>query len=552
MKKSLKEQLGILVPSLGFKIHKEDKRLTASTINHLIEKTNVAKMLSREQKNEQRIKAVIQLSKLGRNDKKISIPVNLSNILDYIDVARSNKRISTADEFFCLRALCGVISSHPEHFDDFHSRFRKSFLKVSKIVENNPDAISKEDLEIFKSLIHMQRMLQEKEKERKRLEEIELKKREDARERTKILMLERKRREEELEQKKRAELERKKQEKELERIQEKRKQFEIEQKHLRIKNERKEISAILDQLIESTKQYISSLPNLKKLNEIFRNHCIGSYVYPDAFEQDIYLLRYFYAYYYEYRKIMGWICEHLSEINVVSIGCGIGIDALALKHINSHTLKKYRYIGIDIVNWRDAKLFSEGDPITLYNTTIKHDTENYLKNATVLFFPRSLSDITDPDMENIEKWIKECLCLEENICIAASFIYRGNVNNGKPAGKQYDRYSKIIKLFENKDYDVDGTKFLELIKKDDEGDKIWDVDDEVFKKFKPNNLIKFVYDKIPNNCKHYNNNKVHCDVCEKNDDGKCEYIKPKFNATGIYYKSTILRKRGRDSYDTER
>ena len=82
---------------------------------------------------------------------------------------------------------------------------------------------------------------------------------------------------------------------------------------------------------------------------------------------------------------------------------------------------------------------------------IKHDSENYLKNLTVLFFPRSLSDITDRAMENIEQWIKECLCLEENICIAASFIYRGNVNNGKATGKQYDRYSKIIKLFKNKD-----------------------------------------------------------------------------------------------------
>ena len=578
MEKSLKEQLGILAPSLGFNIHKEDKKLAVSKIKHHIEKTNVSKMLSREQKYEQRIKAVIHLSELGRNDKKISFATNVSDVLDYIDVARSNKRISAADEFFCLHALRGAISSHTEQFDDFHSRFLKSFLKVSKIIENNPNAISKEDLEILKPLIQKRRILQEKEKERKKLEEIELKKQkeelerkrqeeeikrkkqdeldrqrqEEARERIKIAILERKRKEEELEQRKRAELERKKQEKELERIQEKLKRFEIEQKHRQINSEREEISAILDRLIESTKQYICLLPNLEKLNEVFRKHCIGSYIYPDAFEQNIYLLRYFYAYYYEYRKIMEWICELLPEINVVSIGCGSGIDALALKHITSHTPKKYSYIGIDIVNWRDAKLFSDGDPITLYNTPIKHDTENYLKNATVLFFPRSLSDITDRDMEDIEKWIKECLCLEKNICVAASFIYRGNVNNGKPTGRQYDRYSKIIKLFENKDYFVDEAEILELIKKDGEGDKIWNVDDEVFKKFKPNNLINFIYDEIPNNCKDYNNNKVHCNICEKNDEGKCEYKWPKTSLSSIHYKGVILRKRGMESHDIKR
>lgn len=549
MEKSLKEQLGVLAPSLGFKIHKEDKRLAVAKMKHPIEKTNVSKMLSREQKNEQRIKAVIHLSELGRNDKIISSAINVSDVLDYIDVARSNKRISAADEFFCLHALRGTISSHSELFDDFLSRFLKSFLKMSIIVENNPNAISKEDLAILKSLIQKLRIFQEKERTRKKQEEIELKKQKEEIKRKKQDELDRQKQEDIRKQIKKAELERKKREKELKRIQEKRKRFEIEQKHRHINNVRKEISAIIDRLIESTKQHICLLPNLEKLNEVLRKHCIGSYVYPDAFEQNIYLLRYFYAYYYEYRKIMEWICKLLSEINVVSIGCGSGIDALALKHITSHISKQYSYIGIDIVNWRDAKLFSEGDPITLYNTPIKHDTENYLKNATVLFFPRSLSDITDRDMVNIEKWIKECICLKENICIAASFIYRGNVNNGKPTGKQYDRYSKIIKLFENKDYFVDGTKILEFIKKDGEGDNIWNVDDEVFKKFKPNNLINFIYNEIPNNCMDYNNNKVHCTVCKKDDEGKCEYKRPKTSLSSIHYKGVILRKRGTESYD---
>jgi hypothetical protein len=50
---------------------------------------------------------------------------------------------------------------------------------------------------------------------------------------------------------------------------------------------------------------------------------------------------------------------------------------------------------------------------------------------------------------------------------------------------------------------------------------------------------------IENACKYYNENKIHCNICEKTDgrfDNECKYVMPKLSAAGIYYKSIILRK----------
>lgn len=62
------------------------------------------KYVPRAERNEKGILNVISLSKLGRVG-KTSKPANLSDVLEYLQVARNNRRISVIDEFFCLYAL---------------------------------------------------------------------------------------------------------------------------------------------------------------------------------------------------------------------------------------------------------------------------------------------------------------------------------------------------------------------------------------------------------------------------------------------------------------
>lgn len=176
-----------------------------------------------------------------------------------------------------------------------------------------------------------------------------------------------------------------------------------EQRLVRIQNEKERINDILDGIIISIKEHIKSLPDLKRLNNVFNNHQKGKYKYADPFEQCAYLLRYLYAYYYEYKEIMKCINQYLTEVNIVSIGCGGGIDALAL---NCTLNKTISYIGIDIAEWVKIINLSKYGNTKFYTADIKEDTENYLKDATVLFFPKSLSDIKPDAINNIKQWIE--------------------------------------------------------------------------------------------------------------------------------------------------
>ena len=176
MEKSLKEQLGVLLPSLGFKISEEDKILKVSKVKQTSKRTSVSKMyVSKAERNEEWIKTIINWSKQGREGKIIShayLPDILDNVLDYIEVARSNKRISILDEFFCLCALQGALNSPSKHFDDLLSRICKVASKITALIRNRSSGISINDIELLKPFIEKQQILLEKKKEEKRISEM--------------------------------------------------------------------------------------------------------------------------------------------------------------------------------------------------------------------------------------------------------------------------------------------------------------------------------------------------------------------------------------------
>lgn len=315
------------------------------------------------------------------------------------------------------------------------------------------------------------------------------------------------------------------------------KRVELEQKSVQLKNEREEINNILNKLIKLINQDISKMTDLRKLNDTFHNHNTSNYRYSDEFEQRAYLLRYFYAYYYEYRNVIKSLSNILTELNVVSIGCGAGIDAVALKNASNNKNKKISYIGIDCEEWERGIIIPEDGKIKLHKVLIKEDSNNYLKDATVLFFPRSLSDIERSAWQDIKKWIKKSDCTKEKICIAASFIYIGQVT-----GMQYDRYNDVIGLFEEKGYILCDSHEVKIDK--NAADSIWNVDNEIFK---PSDLIRYFNVGIANSCIKYKNDKIHCHICKKTDEGadhQCRYIYPKLKAKEINYRiKTLVKQR---------
>lgn len=297
-----------------------------------------------------------------------------------------------------------------------------------------------------------------------------------------------------------------------------------------------EIKGVIQGLIDRTKEHIRGLPDLKIINEILKKHTNGKFNYSDPLEQQLYLLRYFYAYYYEYRKILDCICQHFQEINVVSVGCGSCIDALALKHAFKGPTG---YLGIDCVKWAyELPLPTNCD----FDDRITSSTEDYLKDATVLFFPKSLSDIENSEMNDIKQWIKKSKLTKDKICLAASFIYRGVVDDLVPTADQFKQFNEILSILLEKNYVLDELNSFMVKEKDDSNKKIWKLDKEMPI---PSNLLDFFNGGMEKLCKRYNKNSVHCEVCEKTNgkyDNECRYILPKLSAAGMYYKGTILRR----------
>jgi hypothetical protein len=303
-----------------------------------------------------------------------------------------------------------------------------------------------------------------------------------------------------------------------------------------------EICKILNLFIEDTKKIIMRSLDSSEVKRIFDNHYNGNFSYSDKDEQTLYLLRYFYAYCYEYRCIFREIYKDFNSINLLSIGCGAGIDALSLMFSAKGILKKqYSYLGIDIVEWHNIKnILKLGDNLQFKKIVIDINSKEILENRNVFFFPKSLSDIDYRDMENIYDCFNNFEFSIDIICVAVSYVYNG-VEKGAP-WVQSERYNKMVELFKRKGYiDIKKSSFCN---KKENKILIWNKEDCEFKK--PENLLNFFNYEMENLCNKYKSTGVHCKNCGGDDEFSESGIKrgklPKLNDYPTYYEITILRK----------
>ena len=147
-----------------------------------------------------------------------------------------------------------------------------------------------------------------------------------------------------------------------------------------------------------------NLCNLKNLS--FESGNLPEYEHVQT--QRLYLLRYAYAYAFEYADMYERVLKQLDDpkkISVVSFGCGTMLDYWSLVY----AIKEQReipcridYRGIDKIQWHYQFISRRKDNMhfELENITNFFDDENAL-DSDVYFFPKSISEFSDGEMETI-------------------------------------------------------------------------------------------------------------------------------------------------------
>lgn len=223
------------------------------------------------------------------------------------------------------------------------------------------------------------------------------------------------------------------------------------------------ITEYLQQIYEDFKEEIDcgvKLCNLKKLT--FEAGALPDY--NNIQIQRLYLLRYAFAYAYEYTQMYKEVLQDMNnpeELSVASIGCGNMIDYWALvQAIESNWWMdcNVKYVGVDEIDWAYKFAKRPQDEVGYYLENAKTCFCGTRQLASdVYFFPKSISEFTDGEMRDIvdafrtkpiaKNTIYLCISLRKNEYSQEIDIYRTKqiydalVENGFEPNKDYNIYT---------------------------------------------------------------------------------------------------------------
>ena len=168
----------------------------------------------------------------------------------------------------------------------------------------------------------------------------------------------------------------------------------------------------------------------------------------------LYCLRYHfgYAFEYDYMYRNHILPEYEGEkINVLSIGCGNGIDYWALRHAIAEeysNINQVNYIGIDCVDWEEVFESVAIDNVVYYHTDVQKSKTilDSISHIDVLFFPKSISELRYDDLMLISDHIHS---KTKQLCVAASFR-RETYNSSEDVAK----YDYLIERLESYGFSI--------------------------------------------------------------------------------------------------
>jgi len=228
--------------------------------------------------------------------------------------------------------------------------------------------------------------------------------------------------------------------------------------------------------------------------------------YQDVCQQEYYLLKYFPAYLAEYYIAYKSFFEKMyssSSLNVVSIGCGAGIDYYALSLFPDKIIDNYT--GIDIVDWEYKPDFM------FINSDIIDINHNILDNTNLFVLPKILTELLDDTVSILADKIISAH-LPNEIYFLVSYITNESNNGDKVAGK--DKFKIICdrlidsgwKLSYDNILDKDNKCSQHLFLKEEKGIRGY-INDFVY----PQEIIDLLM-QLKQNCSQLNT-KVECNGC---------------------------------------
>lgn len=133
-----------------------------------------------------------------------------------------------------------------------------------------------------------------------------------------------------------------------------------------------------------------------------------SSIYSNPTRQQLYLLKYAYAYGFEYLSMCNEFIEDFAdkeEISVVSLGCGTMLDYWALAYMLDEkkiSRPAVKYLGIDAIKWNHSMETKVRDKDKKTFHFSQESFENFFKRQDnefntydVYFFPKSISEFSD-------------------------------------------------------------------------------------------------------------------------------------------------------------
>jgi hypothetical protein len=177
------------------------------------------------------------------------------------------------------------------------------------------------------------------------------------------------------------------------------------------------INAYLDRILVDFKKYVNSDVELCNLKSV---HFDGGKLpdYSDIHAQQYYLLRYAYAYGFEYKQMYKGLRNRIKDVEhlrVTSIGCGSMIDYWALTRVFPRKCS-IRYTGIDTIDWsyrieprpQDEVNFCNSDVVSLFENAETLTSDVYI-------FPKSISEFSKSDIQRLGNCLSKKLPTNQTV-----------------------------------------------------------------------------------------------------------------------------------------